>query len=142
MKNNLLVLFILNSICFQAYCQNQLKIFDDCSFLENLHFKKGTDTVVIKATILELSKMPDSEILNDLEKKGKLKAKDFGYAIYFQPVNCAKAFGISSRDTSVVALSLFNPRTMGQQYLLTCVFYQDYKLFDFPFFIIEKVIKE
>ena len=142
MKNTLLVLFILNSICFQAYCQNQLKIFDDCSFLENLHFKKGTDTVVVKATILELGKMSDRENLWDLEKIGKLKTKDFGYAIHFQPVNCAKAFYISSRDTSIVALSLFNPRTIGQQYLLTCVIYQDYKLFDYPFFIIEKVMKE
>jgi predicted Zn-ribbon and HTH transcriptional regulator len=110
--------------------------------MENLHFKNGIDTVLVEGIIIEMGKKTDQEILQNLEKEGKLKVKDFGYALSFKPASCSKSFYISSRDTSELVKKLFNEKFAGTKVLLTCIFFEKYKLYDSPFFIIDKVQME
>jgi hypothetical protein len=134
----IVALALLFYSCF-AKCQTVAER-ESCDFLKNLIFKNGTDTIFIKVTITEIGRWPSgADIMKKLEKEGKLREKDFSYAIGFIPNNCNNEYYTASKDTGEVALSLFKPERTGTQILLTCIVFENYKMRDYPFFVIDKV---
>lgn len=87
----------------------------------------------------EVGKISDRETLKKLESKGILKSKDFGYALVFHPIGCEKTYYISCRDSGKQALSLFKLGGEETKVKLSCIVFENYKLWDYPYFIVDKV---
>ena len=127
--------------CF-ANCQEVAKS-DSCNLFNTLKFRNGIDTILVRGTLIEMGMWPPGDSnLKKLEKEGKLKEKDFSYAVGFIPDNCTKQYYIASRDTSKIAKSLFNPKCIGTHILVICIVFENYKLWSYPFFIIDKIERE
>lgn len=139
MKNLILYLATALLTYNQANAQNDSTQLSNCDFLNSIKFKNGIAKIKIKAITNEVSRMSDMNILKKLEKEGKLRAKDFGYAVVFRPIGCSKTYYISSRDHSKNALSLFKLGGVETNITITCIVFENYKLWDYPFFIIDKV---
>ena len=135
--------FLLFLICGILYLdgkgQSDSSKSPNCNFLNLVQFKDGKAKIEIVAIITEVGKVSDKEILKELENKGMLKSKDFGYALNFHPVGCNTTYYISSRDSSSAALSLFKLGGVETKTKLTCTVFEKYKLWDYPFFVIDKV---
>ena len=111
----------------------------ECSFLKNLNFKNGSDTVVIKAKYEEIHRVVVSKQLRELDHKKLLKLSDFKYNIGFTPEGCQTPYTAVSRDSSSTALSLFNENYSGRKVVLTCIAYEGYSVKSDPFFIVDKI---
>jgi len=138
MKTSLLVL-ICGILYLDSIGQTDSTKSPNCNFLNVIQFKDGKAKIEIEAIISEVGKVSDHEILKTLEINGMLKSKDFGYALSFHPVGCNKTYYISSRDSSVGALSLFKLGGIETKTKLTFTVFENYKLWDYPFFVIDKV---
>lgn len=126
-------------VCVLLTGTTQMDVTDSsCNFLKNLKYKSGKANIFVEATYLELGSISDEQILKKLEKDKYLQAKNFGYAVAFKVKNCSKLYYVSSQDRSPFANSLFteqNPRSV----LLHCTVFRDYKLWDYQFFVINKI---
>lgn len=131
MRNILLIISLL--LCLNSTAQTS-----DCSFLNNINYKDGIGVILIKAELTEVGLRSDSPILTKLEKEGKLNEKDFGFAILLQPENCKSKYYVSCKDTSDLAKGLFT-YTTPHCYQVTLTVFQKYKIFDCPFFVINKI---
>jgi hypothetical protein len=95
MKILIVLLFIG---CFAINCKAQTLTSQDtsCSFLKNLKFKHGVDTLVFNAVYLDLVEPgPFTTYEESFLKKRRVNLHKIGAELYFQPENCTKEFSAS-----------------------------------------------
>lgn len=138
MKKYLLFLFGILLLHLQSRAQNVFAT-GECNMLDTLKFKNSIAKIQFRATTNEVGRVSDREILKKLEKAGKLKAKDFGYAIAFRPLGCTRTYYISSGDGGEDAQRLFKLGGIETNVRLFCTVYEKFKMWDYPFFVIDKV---
>jgi hypothetical protein len=140
--------YILISIILifsECRAQSKLPKINYCSYLKQNQFKKNEiDTVIIKGTYRSMGKFNGSNELTELEKEGKLHAKDFSYAVHFFLLGCKDAFYVPCKDKGKDAASLFSvqvPKTI----FLTCIVFRKYRYYDgkqytdTPYFVVDKI---
>jgi hypothetical protein len=138
MKNYIIV--ILSLACLNAFSQDRLPVRNGCDFLENLHFKNGVDTIVVKAYYEGYYQLIPLPVMKQLQSAKKLKMVDFKYALSFKPINCSKEYGNPCRYGGSKAQYLLDRQPMEKIVYLTCVVYQGHH--NFPnelFYVIDKI---
>jgi hypothetical protein len=135
MKKATLILIILIGFLYLGWIKGIPGM--DCAFLQHLQFRNGVDTVTARVVGLEVGIVTDQAILQKLERSGKLRARDFGYAFSFRPVDCPKTYYISSSDTSSRAMAVFKAASVGKLFEIRCIVFKDFRLQDDPFFVID-----
>lgn len=141
MKTLILVfLLVIGSSCLKAQYITYTK---DCDFLGPLHYKNGKVTVIIKATYKDLYRSPEEGTAKELQKKNKLRYKDYfqsccgGTCIGFTPDNCSKEYGATMFNKIKFDINHFR---VGDTFYLTCVVFdmkRDSKYV--PFFVINNI---
>jgi hypothetical protein len=135
----LIALLFITSFSINAKAQTAVKQDTSCSFLKNLRFKNGVDTIVIKATYLDLVQLPPPLVsMEGFYRKQKLSGQ-----IHFKPENCSTEY--------IVPLKMFRDRdglltggNLGLSVRLTCVVFKKYLHVygNVPFFIVIKAVPE
>lgn len=141
-----LVLLAANISCNRP---SKLIIKTDCDFLNNLTFKNGKATVVVKAFYTEFFRSPQYGQFTDMEKNKLLDREkyfrvdtiegegymDVGSAIMFVPENCDRPFG------ATVPLSLrFDSLKFGQIINVKCIAFEGLRDgAGKPFFVVDEV---
>ena len=93
------LVIILTVILYSDHVRAQNAVVQDtsCTFLKNLTFKNGVDTVEVKAVYQDFLKGSDYQILKALDREKKIIYKEYGVdtgevensrSLYFKPVNC------------------------------------------------------
>ncbi len=132
-----LSIFIL-FFTLQSY--SQIPVYKQgCTFLKDLHFKNGVDTITILAYKNASVRMPPYD--NNLEKLNhakKLNSKDFNYTVDFKVLDCSDRYIIACKDTSDFA-SKVNGNNYHKVVQLRCIVFEGYFEFSRPYFIIDRV---
>jgi len=116
-----------------------IAIANRCDFLPHLDFKSGIDTIVIKANYHAVFKPGLGLILNNLDKKNLLKAKDYEYGIGFQVSGCDEKIIAPYRFKNTEELTALEKEPEGTPIIMTCVVFEKYYNYGMPFFAIERV---
>jgi len=144
--NRLIVIFFgisfsLNTIPHVAIGQDTL-----CNFLNNIKYKNGVDTVVIKASYLGVTKISGNingtDFVNKLIKlhKGVIIRNTFQSQIEFHSENCSEIYDGPLKYLDHNTLSLIS----GMTVYLTCIAFEGYKYDNYatPYFIVINVRRQ
>lgn len=137
MKRQLLIVFFATGCFGFVYGQGRT----ECDFLKQAKFRNGRDTITLQVLCQEVGKALDKNILHSLQANGILKERDFGYSLFFKPLDCDNTYGISSSDRSKEALTVFRPESAGKVFVIRCIVFRDIKVDGRAFFIIDKIRK-
>lgn len=110
----------------------------NCSFLKGIRFRKGVDTIIVKATFRDAAEMiPGGIALETLDKEKKIKSKYFDYQIGFQPKNCLKTY-YGPTNVHNRKLIFGKPSIMGRMVYVKCIVFERHEWEDhgLPFFVI------
>ncbi|HWD87924.1 MAG TPA: hypothetical protein VG367_07350 [Mucilaginibacter sp.] len=118
--------------------QTPIVIPNRCTFLSNLHFKNGADTIVIKAMFHAVYKPGIGLIVSDLGKSNLLKTNEYNYGIAFQVPGCDEKLVAPYHFKTATEKNLLEKQPEDTPIYLTCVAFQKYYSYGLPFFIIEK----
>ena len=97
------------------------------------------DTISIKAVVVEMVEFDRSNELSELEKQGKVRVSDFSPSIAIHVNDCPRTYVVPSMAKGESINKLFRRGGRPVKVLLTCVVFQDYKAWDYPYFIIKEV---
>ncbi|NCI51584.1 hypothetical protein GWC95_16765 [Sediminibacterium roseum] len=135
MARLIIILFCLSSCLTGANGQSKIPV-DACGFLAHPKFRNGRDTISIKVVCKEVGPpVLEKYIL----RKIRLREKDFGYSLFFTPVNCNKTYGIPSSDKSKEALAVFSEESVGRIFTIRCIVFKDLEVDGRPFFVIDRI---
>jgi hypothetical protein len=127
------------SLCFSINAIAQIEPSEDynCSFLKNLKFKNGVDTIMVKAVFKDAAEMvKGGSIFKTLDNEKKLKSKQFTYQIGFQPEGCLKIY---YGPSNVKNPQLINaPDIIGKTVYIKCIAFEKREWEDrgIPFFVV------
>jgi hypothetical protein len=151
MKKILLILLVVIGYASNASAQTSVTADTSCSFLKNIKFKNGVDTVVVKVLFrayTEGSDEPRLKILADKKELsyGEYVSEDFGSnAFSFIPVNCTsrydgtlsrkiydKTFIRKTKDLNAYLKEVFDVDTLKHDEViyLTCLVFEDQRTID------------
>ena len=137
MKNLAFVILVFFfHVCF---AQDNKSIRADCDFLKDLHFKNGTDTIVVRVSYQALYSQGTGLILKDLERKKKLNAKILTNAIGFKVANYNRHFMGAYHVKNKTEMDMLDQLPEGSIVYLTCIVYEGYYNYREPFFTIDKL---
>ena len=132
----LIVTFALNSFS-QKNAKKTTQLPDqtdtNCGAFKNLKFKKGVDTIILKATYSEMvASTPGGSLFKTLDREKKLNSKMFTYDLGIKPDGCSEiVYAPSSIKTPGVLRN-------GKAYYFTCIVFEN-KAWEYkglPFFVI------
>lgn len=151
MKKLIFILFALVASS-PSFAQQKIVIDTSCSFLKNLSFRNGIDTIQVKVVYHDFLEGSDESILKILDEEKKLNFNDYysqkngsSSSINFNLLNCDlsyegtlsrniydKTFIKKTKSLNVYVKEIINMNDLrsGQLVYLTCVVFQDKTLID------------
>jgi hypothetical protein len=97
-----------------------------CSFLKNLRFKHGVDTIVVKGTLSALVQLaPFTTYEENFLKRRRVNIHKIGSEIEFQPENCTKAV-LAPLMVFADKERFINSDNNGISIYVTCVVFEGY----------------
>jgi hypothetical protein len=138
MKTIVCIIGLLLANTCAAQCENA-KVFDINKFEKCLHDK--TDTIYFKATFIDIGKIPQREIMNQLISKKLIKAEEYELAIGFVPLDTDISFYLPFRDVNgQVSSELYKRQNQNKIICITGVVFKGYKKFNNkPFFTVSSI---
>jgi hypothetical protein len=135
-----LILILLSSLLLNKniLCRSNFNSINDCTFLTQLEFQNGRDTVQVIAYYHDYS-FPNKTVLREIEKSGILKANDYSRALILKPEDCEMMF-VGPFDVKNDKVNfLADPKYLGTKLKFTCIVVEGYKFKEYPFFLISAV---
>ena len=121
----LAIILFFASLALPGRAQTTIARDTSCSFLKNLRYKNGVDTVVISGTVVASVRLPPFSMYEErfLRKRG-VDINKIGSSIEFRPGNCSGSFlmPLMVHADKGNFLDHYN----GKRIKLTCVVFQGY----------------
>jgi hypothetical protein len=95
---------------------------DTCSFLKNLTFNNGRDTIIVKAVLLDYLQAPPRLIT---KKPPRIYRYKFTSDVSFQPENCAKKYKKPVLSNVSDKEGIFEGDNLGTTIYLTCLVFNE-----------------
>jgi hypothetical protein len=130
-----LILILLSSLLLNKniLCRSNFNSINDCTFLTQLEFQNGRDTVQVIAYYHDYS-FPNKTVLREIEKSGILKANDYSRALILKPEDCEMMF-VGPFDVKNDKVNfLADPKYLGTKLNLLVLLWKDINLKNILFF--------
>lgn len=138
----LIITILFLGFSISAIAQTTVKNDTSCSFLKNIKFKNGVDTVVVKVTFVDINPLSSLGRLDELKENGVDKSK-FIYQLVFKPENCSKEYIGASSAGNINRILKQNPFPLSLTVTLyiTCVAFNKYNYDNdgTPYFVVIKI---
>jgi hypothetical protein len=120
---SLIIALLIVGYSLNTIAQTIIQKDTTCSFLKNIKFKNGTDTVIIKATLVDITPAPPPII--DLKNPGRrINKYKFNSELWFQPENCTEKYYAPLKD-SAYDETILNASGLGKIIYVTCVVFKE-----------------
>jgi hypothetical protein len=134
-----MIRFLLGIFALSLSTTAFAQVNSECNFLKHLKFKNGTDTIVLKATYVNITEVHSNGSAFDiLLKKGKIKTNAYNDQVTFRPINCKTEYAMPDGSGN---LSIHNLSNIGKTFYFTLVAFErkDWYYKDTPFCLITRI---